>query len=265
MKKLLFLFLLIATFYGCEKKFDSALEADQAVYQIARISVFDSFTHTLTDSTINPSIEFTSASDIRKVWIEIIAPDNETLAPGKISMYDTGSPNAGDAVKGDNIYSNLVIMKDAFINGTYLINFYIEDKTETSKKVASQTFLFDNGTSNVAPVILSVSAPDTLEVGNDTLSFTINATVVDSNGIKDIKEVYFVTIRPDQTTNGLATSLYDDGNFSGNGDATSGDGIFSRNLKIYPTNQKGTYRFDFEAKDRGGLSSQVVQKYIVVK
>ncbi|MFA4923284.1 MAG: choice-of-anchor X domain-containing protein, partial [Ignavibacteriaceae bacterium] len=61
------------------------------------------------------------------------------------------------------------------------------------------------------------------------------------------------------------TSLYDDGNYSGNGDAVAGDGIFSRVLSISPTNQKGTYRFDFEAKDRGGLVSQVVPKYIVVK
>ncbi|MFA6598924.1 MAG: hypothetical protein WCS69_14460 [Ignavibacteriaceae bacterium] len=265
MKKLLFLILLIITFYGCEKKFDSPLESDQAVYQIAQVSVFDSFTRTLTDSIINPSIKFTSTSDIRKVWIEIISPDNETLSPGQISLYDNGSPNTGDAVKGDKIYSNLVVMKREYINGMYSINYFVEDKAGTTKKVASQSFHFDRGEINISPIIVSVSLPDTIEVKNVPLSFIITATVADSNGINDINEVYFITYKPDQSSNGAKTSLYDDGNSSADGDVTAGDGIFSRAIIISPENQKGKYRFDFQAKDRGGLVSQVVQKYIVVK
>jgi len=265
MKKLLFLLLLIISFYGCEKNFDSPLETSQAVYQVKQVSVFDSFTHTLTDSIINPSIEFASTSDINKVWIEILSPENKSISSETISLYDDGSVNSGDTLKGDNIYSNLVIMKSEYVNGVYLINYFVEDRTGTSKKVASQTFSFDNGKSNVAPVILSISAPDTLIVKDALVVFTIYATVTDTNGINDIKEVYITTTRPDQTSSGSHTSLYDDGNLAVTGDATAGDGIFSRLLSISPTNMKGTYRFDFEAKDRGGLVSQVVQKHIVVE
>ena len=199
------------------------------------------------------------------MWIEIVSPDNETLSPGQISLYDNGSPNYGDTVKGDKIYSNLVVMKSEYINGMYSINYFVEDKTGTTKKVASQSFHFDRGEINISPIIVSVSLPDTIEVKNVPLSFIITATLADSNGIKDISEVYFITIKPDLSTSGTKTSLYDDGNYSGNGDAKAGDGIYSRAISISPENQKGKYRFDFQAKDRGGLVSQVVQKYIVVK
>lgn len=264
MKKLFLLILLITVYYGCEKKFDTSLEPTTAVYQVFQIATFDSFTHTLSDSIINPSIEFTSTSDIKRVWIEILSPENEKLSPGVINLYDNGSTSTGDSIKGDKEYSALVTMKSEFINGTYLISYFIEDKTGAVKKVASQTFVFDNGKANVAPVILSVSLPDTVKVPS-AIAFIIEVSVSDSNGIKDIKEVYFTTVRPDQTSSGLRTSLYDDGNYTENGDASSGDGIYSRVVRIDSANQKGTYRFDFEAKDRGGLVSPVVRKYILVK
>ena len=265
MKKLFLFILLITVYYGCEKKFDTIVETKSATYQVFKVATFSTFTHTLSDSVLNPWIEFTSTSDINRVWIEILSPESENISSGTIGLYDNGNPNIGDSVKGDNIYSILVIMKNAYINGLYSINYFVEDKTGTTKKVASQTFLFDNGKSNVSPIILSVSAPDTIEVKDVALAFIVNATVADSNGIQDIKEVYFTTVKPDQTSSGSRTTLYDDGNYSGNGDATAGDGIFSRALSITPENEKGTYRFDFEARDRGGLVSPVVHIYIVVK
>lgn len=265
MKKLFLLILLITFYYGCEKKFDTPVEPSTSVYQVFQVATFASFTHTLTDSIINPKIEFTSVSDIKRVWIEILSPENEKLSPGVINLYDNGSVAVGDAVKGDKEYSILVTMKSEFVNGTYLISYFIEDKMGSTKKVASQTFLYDNGKSNVAPFILSVSLPDTIQVLNEGLAFLVAASVSDSNGIRDVKEVYFTTVRPDQTSSGLHTSLYDDGNYGENGDASAGDGVFSRIIKIDSTNQKGTYRFDFEAKDRGGLVSQIVHKYILVK
>lgn len=265
MKKSLLLIILISAFYGCEKKFDTVVETKSATYQVFKVSSFSNFTHTLTDSVLNPWIEFTSASDINKVWIEILSPENDNISSGTIGLYDNGNASIGDAVKGDKIYSALMTMKSEFINGTYLINFFVEDRIGITKKVASQTFLFDNGKSNVAPIILTVSTPDTIEVKDVALAFIVNAAVADSNGLQDIKEVYFTTVKPDQTSSGARTNLYDDGNYSGNGDAAAGDGIYSRALSITPENQKGTYRFDFEAKDRGGLVSPTVYIYIVVK
>lgn len=265
MKKLFLLILLITVYYGCEKKFDTSLEPATAEYQVSQVATFAAFTHTLTDSIINPSIKFTSVLDLRRIWIEILSPENEKISPGVINLYDNGSTSTGDSIKGDKEYSALVTMKSEFINGTYLISYFIEDKTGAVKKVAAQTFVFDNGKANVAPIILSVVLPDTIQIVGEGLAFLVAASVSDSNGIRDVKEVYFTSVRPDQTSSGLRTSLYDDGNYTENGDASSGDGIYSRVVRIDSANQKGTYRFDFEARDRGGLVSPVVRKYILVK
>jgi len=265
MKKILLLVLLLLIHYGCEKKYDSVVEAKLAVYQVDSLSNFNTFTYSLLDSSVNVSIKFTSSTSIKNVWVEIISPENENIYSGKINLFDNGIQANGDDVKGDSRYSNFIAMKKEFVNGSYTINYFVEDKTGTTKKAASQTFLYNNGSSNVAPLITAVLVPDTLTVKDVSLAFSIFVSTADSNGIKDIYEVYFITYKPDLTSNGTKTYLYDDGNASANGDVYAGDGIFSRFLSISPTNQKGIYRFEFQAKDRGGLVSPIVQKYIVVK
>jgi len=265
MKKINLAIIIGVLLYGCAKDSNTPLDTKPILYQAASVAAFSSFTHTLTDSVIHPYIELTSAAGIKHVWIDIISPEGNSLTGNALSLYDNGEAASGDALKGDKIYSNLFIMKKDFLNGFYTINYFIENTGSEIKRLAVQSFLFDNGKTNVAPVILSVSAPDTITVVSAPLAFIVTATVSDSNGIKDVNEVYFTTIRPDQTSSGAKTSLYDDGNYTDHGDATAGDGVFSRALQIDSTNQKGTYRFDFTARDRGGLVSPTVNKYIVVK
>jgi len=246
-------------FYGCENKFDSSLETKQAVYQIARISTFATFTHTLTDSIINPSIEFTSSADINKVWIEILSPEDENISSGTIYLYNNVNTNP-------NVYSTLVIMKNEFINGMYSINYFVEDKTGTTKKVASQTFLFDNGKSNIAPVIINVSVPDTIHRES---SFSFNIEVIDSNGVRDIQHALFILYRPDGTIvyniSGEAQwDMFNDGNSSQHGDASASDNIFSFANYFSSTAQLGEWKFEFQAQDRGGKTSAIVSETMVV-
>ncbi|MCK9210604.1 MAG: hypothetical protein M0P61_07215 [Ignavibacteriaceae bacterium] len=266
MKKLLFLILLIITFHGCGKKFDSPVETKQAIYQVASVATFASFMHTLADSIINPSIEFTSSTDIKRTWIEILSPENENISSGTIYLYDNGSPSTGDAVKGDNIFSTLVTMKNEYINGMYSINYFVEDKTGTTKKVASQTFFFDNGKSNVAPVITNVSVPDTVHRES---SFAFNVTVEDSNGLNDIKQVSFLLYRPDGTAvsnpgGGTKWTMYNDGNSTQHGDASASDNIFSYANYFSSTAPLGEWKFEFQTEDRGGKTSSIVSKTMVV-
>lgn len=266
MKKLFLLILLITVYYGCEKKFDTPLEPATVVYQVFQVATFDSFTHTLSDSIINPSIEFTSTSDIKRVWIEILSPENEKISPGVINLYDNGSTSTGDSIKGDKEYSALVTMKSEFINGTYLISYFIEDKTGAIKKVASQTFVFDNGKANVAPVIINVSVPDTIHRES---SFSFNIEVVDSNGVRDIQHALFILYRPDGTIvynlSGEAQwDMFNDGNFSQHGDASASDNIFSFANSFSSTAQLGVWKFEFQAQDRGGKTSAIVSETMVV-
>ena len=87
---------------------------------------------------------------------------------------------------------------------------------------------------------------------------------MDPNGTSDILEVFFIVYRPDGTTNGNRIQLFDDGN-SSNGDVTAGDGIYSRLIQVDQTNQKGTYRFEFQAEDRSGALSNIINHYVLIQ
>ncbi len=93
-----------------------------------------------------------------------------------------------------------------------------------------------------------IIGPDTLVV-TDTTFIQTSIKVSDSNGLTDIESVYFIVYKPDGTTNNFKTTMFDDGNVDDNGDETAGDGIYSRIIKLDQTNAKGTYRFEFKAKD----------------
>jgi hypothetical protein len=81
---------------------------------------------------------------------------------------------------------------------------------------------------------------------------------LDQNGLSDIDKVYFVVYRPDGTTNNSQNLMFDDGNLTDHGDQTAGDGIYSLLIQITSANQKGTYRLEFQAKDRGGKLSNII-------
>ena len=59
--------------------------------------------------------------------------------------------------------------------------------------------------------------------------------------------------------------MFDDGNIDDSGDETAGDGIFSRIIKVDQTNAKGTYHFEFTAKDRGGLLSNTINYSVLIQ
>lgn len=266
MKKLVLLILLVTAFYGCEKKFDTSVEPATSVYQVLQVSTFVSFTYSLSDSNINPTIKFTSVSDIKRIWIEILSPENEKLSPGVIYLYDNGSAATGDSIKGDKEYSTLVKMGSEFINGTYLISYFIEDKTGAFKKVAAQTFVFDNGKSNVAPAIVKVSVPDIIR---REVSFSFSIEVIDSNGVKDIQHAFFTLYRPDSSivyniSGEPKWAMFNDGNVSQHGDVSAGDNIFSFVNNFSSTAPLGKWKFEFQAQDRGGKTSAIVSKTMVV-
>lgn len=88
---------------------------------------------------------------------------------------------------------------------------------------------------------------------------------MDPNGSSDILEVYFKVFRPDGTTNNNKFLLFDDGNVNENGDLTAGDGIYSRLIQVDQSNQKGTYRFEFQAEDRPGALSNIINHYVLIQ
>ncbi len=58
--------------------------------------------------------------------------------------------------------------------------------------------------------------------------------------------------------------MFDDGNTSENGDVTEEDGIFTVILTFPASAQKGTWRFEFQARDRSKLLSNKIIHNIIV-
>lgn len=115
------------------------------------------------------------------------------------------------------------------------------------------------------PVVVAVTAPDTVQLQLQTLVLIITAEVTDESGLADIKTVSFNSYLPDgRPSSGNPFSLYDDGQGI-HGDATAGDGIYSTKVQMAPNTVKGEYRFEFRALDYSNLYSNVVIHKLIVR
>jgi len=131
--------------------------------------------------------------------------------------------------------------------------------------VALASFKYNNSQDNLPPVIANtIVDPDTVVVTGTTVLLT-SVEASDPNGQSDILKVYFVVYKPDGTTNGNELELFDDGKVIEHGDLVAGDGIYSLLIQIDETNDKGTYRFEFRAKDRGGKFSNIIDHFVLIQ
>jgi hypothetical protein len=250
------LFLLPLIFIGCEKTFDTIIDSTRNNHQV--ISVIHADNPDLknpADSLFTVRIRFTSGSQIRQVFFSIVSSDNTILNPALVEMFDSGN----------SFYSGQVILKSEYPNGNYTINYTAIGLDGESKPVATSHFSFNNGQDNVPPVISNtVIEPDTAVVTSATVIST-SVEAADSNGQSDIQSVYFVVYRPDGSTNEMRNLLFDDGNVMDHGDLVAGDGIYSLLIQVDGTNQKGTYRFEFQAVDRSGETSNTIDHFVLIQ
>ena len=165
----------------------------------------------------------------------------------------------------NNTYQGTFVLHRQDPIGSYNVKFSVTGFDGINREVASSSFYFNNGQDNVPPVISnSAIEPDTVEVTQPTVIFT-SIDVADSNGLNDISEVYFKVYKPDGTTNNNNILLFDDGNVSEHGDLHAGDGTYSRLIQVDQSNDKGTYRFEFQAKDRSGELSNIINHYVLIQ
>lgn len=259
-----FLLIIPLLIWGCEQTYDNVIDTSSENYQVSSIAgVKDTVDLKVPgDSLLNLRVIFTQQSIVNKIYFNIIASDFSQLNSSPIEMEEVS----------DNIFENQFILSSQNPNGVYTINFSVTDFNGTSNQVAVSNFYFNNGQDNVAPVISnSVIEPDTVVVTQPTILFT-SVEAMDANGKNDILEVYFIVYRPDTTTSNNKTFLYDDGSCCPippsnlpSGDLVAGDGIYSRNILVDQTNQKGTYRFEFQAKDRSNALSNIINHYVLIQ
>jgi hypothetical protein len=153
------------------------------------------------------------------------------------------------------------------LNGKYTIQYYLINSNNNTELVAEHNFTYNNNLADAAPVVSNLVAPDTVSLNTGlTTDINLSIQVADSNGLNDIDIVFFNSFLP----NGNASSnnpfiMFDDGKPE-HGDAVAGDGIYSLIVSLPPTGvTKGTYRWEFQARDRGKKTSNIIIHNIVVK
>ncbi|MBA7695346.1 MAG: hypothetical protein GH143_03540 [Calditrichaeota bacterium] len=226
------------------------------------------------DSRFYAAVTVTLPEDITaldSIWAEMyLATGDLADSLGMDSLWTQVTLNdsavSGDILPQDGIYARKFDSPlPEGTGGSVRFEFYafiVGDTSNTSN--TSDTLRL----ANLRPVILSVSAADTLELpseGDHKLDI-VRATVTDPDGLADIKIVGFTSLKPDSTlaNNGQLIVLVDNGDPIGWGDETPGDGIYSRITPLPSDALTGKYVYKFVAKDFSGAVSDTVTHTLVV-
>ncbi len=203
------------------------------------------------------------------VWVELYPASADlidTLGSSglllSVPLEDLGA--GGDSVRADSIYSGR--FDSPLSLGTIgSIRFFYLTLFDGRLHSATDTLILVNR----APVIDSVSAADTLNLPPDTFFTldTLRVTVSDPDGLGDVKEVSFTTLKPDGTISTGCQPCYlkDDGEIQANGDHTAGDGIYSMIITLASTNATGYYEYRFTAKDYSNAVSDTSRHRVLVQ
>jgi hypothetical protein len=258
MKKYIFTLsaiLLVVLLPGCEKEFDGLVDTGESTYKIAGINSFNEVNYGLQDSTVRLWIQLENDNDVSSVSCSLLDPDGEELEGSPVTL-----------VKSEGRYSGGYTFSYSDIIGQYTINYYVTDNASGTKLAASHYFNYDNGQANIAPVLTNLVFKDTVNIGE---SFTFTIIPTDANGSSDIIAVYFELTRPngtkvEESPGDTFFAMHDDGNMN-YGDATANDGIYSFKNYFLEGSLTGTWKFEFQAIDRRGLTSEKIIHNLVVK
>ena len=201
------------------------------------------------------------AADIRSVQADIVDPSGNHIAI--VSLLDDGvSP---DSVRGDGVYSARLVLSvtRADIGRFYPYVVATDGAGLQSNAVAPSILVYRK---NSPPKLGALVAPDTLLVpANGSALLFMTLAVSDSDGLADVKEVWFTS--PDGSNPTFHYDLKDDGGEGSpsSGDAVAGDGIYSITISLSDSPTiRGRYRFLFQARDAAGDTSATLLHYITV-
>lgn len=255
-------------FSSCDKIPSGVVDSKIVDYSVTNIVSPKSVTYNPADSSVTTSIQFANTGSIGSVWCKISFLDGTAVIKDNNTMSDDGQN--GDAKAGDGIYTAKFLMSKKNPVGVYQIEYFVTDNVNlppnNSAKVGAIFFSYDNNQNNVPPVISNLSMPSSVSRGSD-FSFSLKAE--DPNGASDIQSIFYKLYRPDGTlvinSQGISEfPLYDDGNSTVHGDQTAGDGIYSAMLNFPATQPTGVWKFEFQAKDRGGMTSNMITQNLTV-
>ncbi len=255
-----YLFGILTLFFliSCDEIPDEVINSNSFNFSITNVEAPELFIHSQTNSSFVTAIEIDKIELVSEVWLDILSRDGSEEIINNANMKDDGDvQNNGDEVSGDGKYSTKIALGGDLSSGNYEIQFFVKDnfndEGKNVKKAAVRVFSYDNGQTNFPPEISDLDMPASV-VRIQTFNFTLVAS--DPNGLNDIDAVYFDAFRPDNSALGR-NLMHDDGN-SNFGDITAGDGIYSFRNFFAATAPIGTWRFEFQARDKNGLLSDKI-------
>jgi hypothetical protein len=245
-------------FLGCEPTFDNTIDVSQNNYQVVSIAGIKDTVDLKEpgDSILSVRVIFAQGSQFNSAYFDIYSSINQKPNSSGIELVPIST----------NIYQNSFELEKEFPIGNYTVRIFVVGMDGNTNQVALNTFYFNNGQDNVAPIISNLVIPDSV---SRNVTFIFNVTAEDSNGLNDIAIVYFELLRPDGTPVEVSPGntrflMHDDGNFLVWGDQTAGDGIFSYKNLFSSTAQTGQWRFVFQARDRSGSYSNIIEHLMIV-
>ncbi len=263
--------LLAGLFSSCERTVDSPQDVDYSRPYLHDLQIFPETFNTdtiLVNGQVNPQdiiplslncivvVDEPAGSGPSNVRYAVTLPSEDRLYAQGILKDDGVSPDLG---RGDGIYAGTVtfeIQRVAIGNFQLSVDGYHESGSP-SNMVGRQVGVFR---SSRAPIISNLSAPDTIHLPppGEVSLIMMSIAAADSDGLGDVREVYFRNLdSPSDTTRKFI--LLDDGHPTGaSGDSVANDGTFSIIVQLPSATPAATYRFSFEAVDRSGLVSNTI-------
>lgn len=251
MKKYFIVLVLSLIVTGCSVDYDNVVNSSEDTFRIYSMGITDSIKYAPADSFITLRIGVTNPSFVKSVTAFFYSSDNKRINSSPFQLYDDGLAVHGDIRKGDSVYSGKFPLSEYYINGNYRIELFVEDNSGIKKLIATKQFTFDNGKSNLPPVITNLSAPDSAVIGTQVTPIKLTVDVSDPNGLNDIELVFFNSFIPPNgnPAQGNPYKMHDDGI---NGDDVAGDGKYTIIVQLPASGVTlGIYRWEFQARDRG--------------
>lgn len=239
-------------FYSCEEDDTSVIDPSISApvilnpYQ-SKDTVITTSASPLINFIVSVTVNTNDGSPISNVICTVKFPDGSIA--GQFNMLNNGVPP--DSNSNDSRYTGTVNINniECLIIGNYNIEYLAENNSQLYSNLITSNVRVINSAAQ-PPVISGTDLPDSVvRPALDSTLLTISVNVTDPDGICDIKDVTFVTTRP----NGVVfppIPMFNNGN---------GQFLFSNYVRASsdPTSY-GYFKYTFTARDNSNLLSAPV-------
>lgn len=253
------IFLAAAIFLSsCEEDSDEVIDPSFASPLIADLVLSRD---TVKTTSVSPAVnlivrvkaDLNSGSPISSAKCTVFYPNGGQA--GVYQLYDSG--NFPDTISGDMVYTGSVNIDNiqCLLVGSYSAEVIFENSSGLFSNLLTSSFFVVN-TANQPPVILSTNLPDSVirpAQPGDSVLLTISLNASDPDGSCDLKDVSFVTVRPNGVT--LPPIPMTNG----------GNGLFTfSNYVSYSSDPTsfGYFKYTFTARDNSNILSSPVRDSI---